>query len=352
MTAGRRWLVALAFVTAAMTADAAAHEGGSNGYAAIAVQRDTIRYSLTLWPTALPEPVAREISRARAGDVASRDALIGFIRDKVTLVAQGQRCQPGAGAELPPNPTTDSLTLVVNFACAGVVRTLLIRDDLFDVLGADYHTLARIDLPTRTAQFAFSPESREATVTLERAPAGDVLSFVRLGVEHILSGWDHLLFLLVLLLRGGHWVSLAKIVTAFTLAHSLTLALAALGVVVPPDRLVEAVIALSIAVVAAENLFFRPVVVRRWLVSFCFGLVHGFGFSSVLRELGLPTQGLLLSLFGFNAGVELGQALVVALALPVLILVRKTRWERRVVWSSSAAILLVGVVLFLERAFL
>jgi hypothetical protein len=352
MTPGRRLLIPLVVVTLAMATGAAAHEGGSNGYAAISVQADKVRYSLTLWPAALPAPVAHQITRARAGDVASRDELIAFVRDKVTLIVQGQRCQAGTGAELPPNPNTDSLTLVVNFACPGVVRTLLIRDDLFDVLGADYHTLARIDLPARTAQFAFSPESREATVTLESAPVGDVTSFVRLGVEHILAGWDHLLFLLVLLLRGGHWVSLAKIVTAFTLAHSVTLALAALDVVVLPDRLVEAVIALSIALVAAENLFLRPVVVRRWLVSFCFGLVHGFGFSSVLRELGLPTQGLLLSLFGFNAGVEVGQAVVVALALPALAFVRKTRWERRVIWSSSAAILLVGVVLFVERAFL
>ena len=103
---------------------------------------------------------------------------------------------------------------------------------------------------------------------------------------------------------------------------------------------------------AAENLFLRPVVSRRWLVSFCFGLVHGFGFSSVLREMGLPSQGLLLSLLGFNVGVELGQGLVVALAFPALALIKRTPWERRVVWSSSAAILLIGVVLFVERAFL
>jgi hypothetical protein len=90
---------------------------------------------------------------------------------------------------------------------------------------------------------------------------------------------------------------------------------------------------------------------RRWLVSFCFGLVHGFGFSSALRELGLPTQGLALALFGFNAGVELGQGLVVAVALPLLALVRRSGWEERMVWSSSLAIMLVGVVLFVERAF-
>jgi hypothetical protein len=352
MTAGRIFLVALAVFVVGGTRDAGGHEGGSNGYAAVAIERARVRYSLTLWPAALPAAVADQITRARAGDVVSRERLLGFVRDKVTIAAQDRRCVAGPGSDLPPNPGTDSLTLIVDFACAGDVKTLLIRDDLFDVLGPDYHTLARIDLPGRTLQFAFNPESRETRVTLEGTQSGGLFSFVRFGIEHILTGWDHLLFLLVLLLRGGGWLSLTKIITAFTVAHSVTLALAALDVVVLPDRLVEAVIALSIAVVAAENLFLSPVVARRWLVSFCFGLVHGFGFSSVLRALGLPTQNLLLALFGFNAGVELGQALVVAVALPALVLVRKTRWERRVIWSSSAAILLVGVVLFVERAFL
>jgi hypothetical protein len=155
----------------------------------------------------------------------------------------------------------------------------------------------------------------------------------------------------VLLLRGGGWLSLTKIITAFTVAHSVTLALAVLDLVTLPDRLVEAVIALSIAAVAAENLVDDPVIGRRWVVSFCFGLVHGFGFSSALRELSLPAHGLLLSLFGFNAGVEVGQAVVVAIALPSLALLRRTRWEPRMVWGSSLAILLVGIVLFVERAF-
>ena len=87
------------------------------------------------------------------------------------------------------------------------------------------------------------------------------------------------------------------------------------------------------------------------MVSFAFGLVHGFGFSSALRELNLPAHGLVVSLFGFNAGVEIGQALVVVVTLPVLVLLRKTHWERRMIWSSSVAILLVGVALFVERAF-
>jgi hypothetical protein len=350
MTTRCALLVALVLAVAG-AGPAVAHTGGSNGYASVAVEGATVRYSLALWPATLTPAVAEQLRLARGGDAGSRERLLELIRTKVSVIAQGRRCEAGSGSLIPSPPSAESVTLVVDFRCGGPVHELRLRDDLFDVLGADYHTLARIDVPGRTTQFAFTPETRETRVTAAAGGRGTG-SFVLLGIEHILTGWDHLLFLLGLLLRGGGWFSLAKIITAFTLAHSVTLALAVLDIVVLPDRLVEAVIALSIAYVAAENLFLRPVVARRWLVSFCFGLVHGFGFSSALRELGLPAHGLLLSLFGFNAGVEVGQALVVAVALPALMLMRRTRWERRLVWSSSLAILLVGVALFLERAFL
>ena len=352
-----RWALAAGVALAAAGAavsPAFPHSGGSTGFASIAIGRESIRYSLTLWPSALPPEVAQELLLARAGRAASRDRLLGVIHDKVTLVVEGRRCEAGPGSLSPPSPHGASVTLIVDFACAVAVRDLLIRDDLFDVLGADYHTLARIEAPGFGGQFAFTPETRETRVTVGGAGEGGrgTLSFFLLGVEHILSGYDHLLFLLGLLLRAGGWFSLLKIITAFTLAHSVTLALAVLNVVVLPDRLVEAVIALSIAFVAAENLFLNPVVSRRWLVSFCFGLVHGFGFSSALRELGLPRQGLVLSLLGFNLGVEAGQALVVALALPALVMLRRTGWEPRMVTSSSLAILVIGLVLFVERVFL
>lgn len=355
MTARRALVAGLAFAAAtAALSPAFSHSGGSIGYASIAIGRASIRYSLTLWPSALPPAVAEELRLARAGRAPSRDRLLGFIHDKVTLVAQGRRCEAGPGFLLPPAPHPESVTVVVDFACADAVRDLLIRDDLFDAFGADYHTLAKIEAPGVTQQFAFTPESRETRVALGGAGEGarGTVSFFFLGVEHILSGYDHLLFLLGLLLPGGGLLALTKIITAFTLAHSVTLSLAVLNLVALPDRLIEAVIALSIAAVAAENLFLQPTVTRRWVVSFCFGLVHGFGFSSALRELGLPTHGLLLSLFGFNAGVEAGQALVVAVALPLLVVLRHTRWEKRMVLSSSLAILVVGLVLFVERALL
>jgi hypothetical protein len=343
-------LAGLALLATA-AASASAHTGGRNGYAAIAVDGAGVRYSLTLWPASVPPALAETFRLAHAGPGPERTELLGWVRDKVTLTAPGRRCDAGPGSVPDPTSRAESIILVVDFACGIEVRDLQIRDDLPDVLGADYHTLARIDAAGATSQFAFGTEAREARVSLDGRRRG-AASFVLLGIEHILTGWDHLLFLLVLLLRGGGWLSLLRIVTAFTLAHSATLALAALDVVTLPDRLVESVIALSIALVAAENLLFRSLVARRWLVSFGFGLVHGFGFSSVLREVGLPTQGLVLSLLGFNIGVELGQALVVAVALPALALLRRTRWEPRVVRIASLATLLVGAALFLERALL
>ena len=350
MRRGRAVALALLAGAAVLGAGrAVAHTGGSNGYAIVTVDGERVRYTLTLWPAALPTEIAERIARARAGDSASGEALLRVVREKVVLRADGRRCTPASGRLTPPGPAA-SLTLVVEFACGVRGRELAVHDDLFDALGADYHTLARIETPGGGAQFAFTPEARETRVRVGAAERG-LASFVRLGVEHILTGWDHLLFLLVLLLRGGGWLSLTKIITAFTVAHSVTLALAVLDLVTLPDRLVEAVIALSIAAVAAENLVDDPVIGRRWVVSFCFGLVHGFGFSSALRELSLPAHGLLLSLFGFNAGVEVGQAVVVAIALPSLALLRRTRWEPRMVWGSSLAILLVGIVLFVERAF-
>jgi hypothetical protein len=160
-----------------------------------------------------------------------------------------------------------------------------------------------------------------------------------------------MLFLLALMLRGGGLWSLLKIITAFTIAHSITLALAALDVIVLPSALVESVIALSIAYVALENLLPRYAVSRRWAVSFIFGLAHGFGFSSVLREIGLPKENLLLSLLNFNLGVEAGQLTVVLLVVPILMRLKSKPWEPRMVATVSGVILAVGLVLFVDRAF-
>jgi hypothetical protein len=177
-------------------------------------------------------------------------------------------------------------------------------------------------------------------------------SFVASGVHHIAIGPDHILFIVGLLLLGGSIPRLLAIVTAFTLGHSVTLALATLDVIQPPASVIEPAIALSIVYVGADNLLVgtRGRDVRPW-VALVFGLVHGFGFASVLRETGLPDHALALSLFAFNFGVEIGQAAIVIVVASGLTLVRKwnTAAAHRLATAGSVIVMLAGAFWFFER---
>jgi hydrogenase/urease accessory protein HupE len=177
--------------------------------------------------------------------------------------------------------------------------------------------------------------------------------FIKLGVEHIWTGYDHLLFLFALLVVARSFRSIVGIISCFTLAHSLTLALATLNVVNLPSRWVEAVIAASIVYVGAENLWRRGEEPRgRWALTFAFGLIHGFGFASVLRDLGVGTgtQGIAMPLFTFNLGVELGQIMIAAIVLPIVWQLRKREWfVRRGVAALSVIVVCAGLYWLLER---
>src|SRR5439155_24930623 len=155
------------------------------------------------------------------------------------------------------------------------------------VVAEHYPSLGNIRTASGERQLTFGETSRTASVDIDRTVPTGWFDFVKLGVEHILTGYDHLLFLAALLATArGIW-SVVRIVTAFTLAHSVTLSLGALGIVTIPDRIIEPLIAATIVWVALENLFVAEPDRRRWIWSFGFGLVHGFGFASVLGELGL-----------------------------------------------------------------
>ncbi|MSP56575.1 MAG: HupE/UreJ family protein [Myxococcales bacterium] len=174
------------------------------------------------------------------------------------------------------------------------------------------------------------------------------LRFGALGVEHIWTGYDHLLFLLALLITAPSVRAMFFIITGFTVAHSITLSMAALGLVHIPTAIVEPAIALSIAFVGIEN-YWRPPPRRRVVVTFLLGLIHGFGFAGLLIELGLPGDALALALLSFNGGVELGQAVVVAVAMPILLGLRRFVWWEHAVPVISGLVALMGLGWFVER---
>jgi hypothetical protein len=179
-------------------------------------------------------------------------------------------------------------------------------------------------------------------------------AFTASGIHHIAIGPDHILFIIGLLLLGGSIPRLLAIVTAFTLGHSVTLALATLQIVDPPSRIIEPAIALSIVYVGADNLLTgtKGRDVRAW-VALVFGLVHGFGFASVLRETGLPDRALGVSLFSFNLGVEIGQAMIVVVVATALSLVRQRDavLAGRIATGGSVGVMIAGAYWFFERVF-
>jgi len=238
---------------------------------------------------------------------------------------------------------------------------------LFDV-DALHRSLVRMTLDGRVQSAVLSPQAPGQTFSAAAASSGSQLGpFFVQGVWHIWIGYDHILFLLALLLPlvlvrvDGHWRPVDRfsvamrevlwVVTSFTVAHSITLSLAALGLVALPSRLVESAIALSVVVAAFNNLvpLFNH---RRWMVAFGFGLIHGFGFASVLAELGLPQDALVLSLVGFNLGVEAGQLAIVAAVLPLTFALRHTAFYRRgVLVGGSVLTMVLALVWLAERAF-
>ena len=173
-------------------------------------------------------------------------------------------------------------------------------------------------------------------------------SFFTLGMNHILSGYDHLLFLFSLLIARQTFKQYAAMITAFTIAHSITLTLTVLGIVNVPPAIVEPAIALSICFVAVDNIV-RKKVSHRWVLTFLFGLIHGMGFADILKEMNLPKSQLAVDLLSFNLGIEAVQITLVAILLPLLGLLHRWKFSRRVVLTGSSAAFLLGGIWLIQR---
>jgi hydrogenase/urease accessory protein HupE len=253
-------------------------------------------------------------------------------------------------------PDTNNRTVLVDYALPGVPpESLTLSERLFPedpesrtvvLLYVGNQLLREEVLDTVHPHFAWSAQSARTS------PRETVQRFVREGVGHIFSGQDHVLFVVALLLLGGTLKQLLKIVTAFTLAHSVTLCLAATQTLTLSPALVEPLIALSIVAVGVENLLTKPGERdTRAALALGFGLIHGFGFAGALTEVGLPKDALGLALGAFNIGVELGQLTLVLTIAPLLALLKTRRpaAARRATWAGSVVVILLGVLWFLQR---
>jgi hypothetical protein len=300
---------------------------------------------------------------------AKQQEIAAYALSRLSLKSDGEVC-PTRVTEYLIDDHTDGAYFVMRFSasCAAAVQALQARYALFFDIDPQHKGLLRLESPGQSVTGIFSPSSATQEFRLTHpSKLRQFLDYGHEGVWHIWIGFDHILFLLALLLpavvlrRADNWHAVAafkpalwqvfKIVTAFTVAHSITLSLATLGVVSPPSRWVEATIAASVVIAALNNIYplFRE---RRWMMAFAFGLIHGFGFPSVLRDLGLPQDALILALVGFNLGVEAGQLVIVSAFLPVAYFLRHGWFYRRfILLGGSISIAVVASVWFVERAF-
>ena len=222
--------------------------------------------------------------------------------------------------------------------------------DLFDALGERHTVLGTFEKNGQTTEVIFNRAEPDFLFDTGFTPTlgSRLLRFLELGVRHIFLGYDHICFLVALIVVS-RFIELVKIITSFTLAHTFTLILAATQVVTLPTRLIECGVALTIIYVAAQNLWLRPDA-HRWKLTFTFGLIHGFSFANNLRQLGLPETGLIRGLLTFNVGVELAQIAIVFALFPVIVMIGNWAYGRIIKILASIPILLVGIGWFIERA--
>ncbi len=285
-----------------------------------------------------------------------REAFRRSVGDGVVVRTDGRPCELVAAKA--DDGAADRFGVTLAFRCQPAQSRVDVELPFMRRLPADAHHLLQVRDDSTSVSEVVSGSRPSTTLTLEGAQhagterrgwARELLGAVTMGVEHILTGWDHLLFLAALVLGAASARALVGTISAFTVAHSITLALAALGILAPSARWVEPAIAASIVCVAAENLA-RRAPGRRWPIAFAFGLVHGLGFAGALRELALDRDRLLPTLIGFNAGVEIGQLAVLAAVLPLLARLRghadfEEKWTRR----ASASIGAIGAALLVTR---
>ncbi len=274
------------------------------------------------------------------------------------VAGDGVTCRPEPSSV---SPDADGVLVHTRWSCAEAGGRLRYRSTVLVDIAPDARQVVLIRSGDKTSQDLLDASRTESTLT--EAPQPTTVQVIGLylaaGIEHILIGYDHIAFLIAIVLWADRLWPVVKLVTAFTLGHSITLSLAALDIVRIPSSIIEPAIAASIVYVAAEN-FFSHDVQKRWRDTFAFGLVHGFGFASALQEFGIPKSALIPALASFNVGVEIGQIAIVGAVFPLLMVFdalaaspgqggRSRRRLPAAVYTLSAVIIMLGSYWFLAR---
>lgn len=365
-----RTLIALLLVLATFTALPAQAHKASDAYLTLNLSGDSINGWLDLhlqdldYVLELDEDGDGAITR---GELREKHAAIqGFVSSGMRIAGADVTCPISADQPAVEKRSDGAYAVLPLRADCRPVPGLVLTFDLFFDVDSRHRAHVRIHKDDQRADYILDPDNRTLELTAAARSVFSVFgAFFVQGVRHIFEGVDHILFLLALLApaalirRDGGWVAtkhpraalvqVVKIVTAFTIAHSITLCLAASGLVALPPRFVEATIAATVVLAALNNIW--PLVTRRlWAVTFSFGLIHGFGFANVLGELDLPAADFAFGLAAFNLGVEAGQIAIVGVAGPLLILLSRIGFYRNFgLQTVSASVMLIGLVWLAER---
>jgi hydrogenase/urease accessory protein HupE len=350
------WILGLSIVLSLATPSQA--HWADLAVADIQIRQQDVDINLTIPTGLLIQFDIDKNQQLSAEEIAQQQpAVQKFLNEKIQLTAASQKSetlivQATVAKKTPSNliatPDTHS-NLLLQYHWTQPINQLQIQYDLFVPGVNTARCLAQVIRADKIDNLVFTPTSKKAAL-IDAPLIQQITSFIQLGIEHIWTGYDHILFLVSLLMLGGELRYLLKVVTAFSVSHSFTLFLAALNIVSVPSRWVEIAIALSIAYIASENLW-RKQPQARWELAFGFGLIHGLGFSSALQELELPQTNLVTSLASFSVGIELGQFAIVLIAYLLLFHLRKFPWDLAIRQLISVGVIIMSAIWFWERAF-
>ena len=345
-----------AVIFSVLPLNAFAHVDNSEGYSKLSYDDEGFHYLLSLDILELGRVVDLGIgTNSTTGDFekglqTNRDKLSEYLQEKISVFNHGVKLE-GEIVDTKVDRKTDreyaNITITFPIESKEPPAVQISYDIFFIDNDPDHRNIVTYELEDQKGQFVFTADTPDLQLG-ETSLLNQIVPFVKLGFHHILIGLDHILFIIALVITAKKFTDVVKILTLFTLAHSVTLGLTALNILFLPPEMIEPLIALSVAFVAIES-FLHISDKFRYSVVFIFGLIHGVGFAGAL-ELSDPINwSSIFPVITFNGGVELGQILIVLVLFPILYVVRKYKWSLPATYTVNGAIFLIGMTWYFQR---